>query len=279
MRYFILSITACFFCLFSRAQSSVNCCSPTRQFALFASDIQFIKAHSAPLPFALKNPKGETITYRTPDGEMADGYFVKSAKPTNSFLLVFQEYWGLNDYIKQMCDKLQHDLGGNINVLAPDLYDGKVTDNPDTAGKYMQEVTDTRARAIIRGALNLAGSKARIYTIGWCFGGGWSLQTSLMAGGQADGCVMYYGLPEKNIQVLKTLHCPVLGIFANKDEWITPKVVDIFASDMKKAGKTLLLHRYNATHAFANPGNPHHNEAATKSAYAYTLQFLKARIK
>lgn len=238
-----------------------------------------MEAHEAPLPFVLKDPKGEMISFKTPDGEMGDAYFVKSPKPTHHYLFVFQEYWGLNDYIKQMCDKLQHDLGGNINVLAPDLYDGKVTDNPDSAGKYMQEVTDARARAIIQGALNLVGNQAKVYTIGWCFGGGWSLQASLMAGKQAEGCVMYYGLPEKNIQTLKTLHCHVLGIFANEDKWITPKVVDEFAADMKKAGKTLILHRYNATHAFANPSNPHHNEADTKSAYAYTLQFLKSRLK
>lgn len=279
MKSLFLLMAALFYCTLSNAQSSMSCCSPTQRFALFASNMQFIKAHAAPHPFVLKDPTGEMIHFKTHDGRTGDGYFVKSLKPSENYLLVFQEYWGLNDYIKQMCDKLQHDLGGNINVIAPDLYDGKVTSNPQIAGEYMQGVRDSRARAIISGALNLAGKHAKIYTIGWCFGGGWSLQASLMAGDRADGCVMYYGLPEKNINVLKTLHCSVLGIFANEDGWITPQVVDEFVTDMKKAGKTLIVHRYDATHAFANPSNPHHNEADTKNAYAYTLQFLKSRIE
>lgn len=279
MKSLFLLMAALFYCMLSNAQSSISCCGPTRQFALFASDVQFIRAHAAPLPFVLNDPQGKMIRFKTDDGGTGGGYFIKSSKPTENYLLVFQEYWGLNDYIRQMCDQLQHDLGGDINVLAPDLYDGKVTSNPETAGQYVEEVKDSRVRAIISGALDYAGKGAKIYTIGWCFGGGWSLQASLMAGKQADGCVMYYGLPEKNIKVLKTLHCGVLGIFANKDGWITPKVVDEFAANMKKAGKTLIVHRYDANHAFANPSNPHHNEVDTKNAYAYTLQFLKARIK
>lgn len=259
---------------------SLACCKPgaTQAFALLASHADFRAAHEAPLPFTLENKKGAEIHFKTPDGKEGHGYEVKADRPSRNYLFVFQEWWGLNDYIRQMSDKLQEDIG-DINVIAVDLYDGKVAANPDEAARYMQGVKDERARAIIQGAINYAGRSARIYTIGWCFGGGWSLQASLMAGNQADGCVMYYGLPEDNLARLKALHADVLGIFANKDGWITPKVVDEFAANMKKEGKKLIVHRYDADHGFANPSSPKHDEAATKQAYAYTLAFFRQRVK
>jgi carboxymethylenebutenolidase len=55
------------------------------------------------------------------------------------------------------------------------------------------------------------GNKAKVFTIGWCFGGGWSLQTALLGGNQVVGCVMYYGMPEADVNKLKTLHCDVIG--------------------------------------------------------------------
>jgi carboxymethylenebutenolidase len=278
MKRWILLMTASFYCIWLQAQTKMNCCSPTRQFAMLAMNQDFRAAHHAPVPFVFRDARGKMISFATAGGKTAHAYFVKSPVASENYLLVFHEWWGLNDYIKQMCDKLQHDLG-NINVIAPDLYDGKVATTSAEAGKYMQAVTDGRARAIIRGALKYAGPGSRIYTIGWCFGGGWSLQASLMADNRAEGCVMYYGLPETNIDTLRTLHCDVLGLFANKDGWITPKVVDTFVSDMKKAGKKLIVHRYDDVHGFANPSNPKHDEAATQNAYGHALQFLKARIK
>lgn len=245
---------------------------------MLALNTGFMAAHAAPLPFRYVDDRGKMIRFSTPDGRTGGAWYLPSPGTSDNFLLVFQEWWGLNGYIKQMCARLQHDLG-NITVIAPDLYDGKVATTAREAGEYMGEVTDERARAIIRGALAFAGKNARICTIGWCFGGGWSLQASLMAGTRAAGCVMYYGMPEKNVDSLKKLHCDVLGLFANRDGWITPQVVDSFAVHMKEAGKKLIVYRYDAVHAFANPSNPHHNEAATRDAYAHTLAFLKASIK
>lgn len=271
----ILSIAA-------MSQSMICCSKPgpnaATEFAMLGSNKDFLAAHDAPLPFVLKNKTGEDIRFPTPDGSTGGGYLVKAAQPTQNYLLVIHEYWGLNDYIRQMAEQLGTDIG-HINVIALDLYDGKVATTSDSAGKYMQEVKDDRARAIIQGALNYAGKDAHIYTIGWCFGGGWSLQATLMAGPQADGCVMYYGMPEKDINKLKTLHADVLGQFANQDGWINPKVVDQFVADMATAHKTLYVKRYDANHGFANPSNPRHDEAATKEAYAATLAFFRERVK
>ena len=90
---------------------------------------------------------------------------------------------------------------------------------------------------------------------------------------------MYYGMPEKDIDKLRNLHADVLGIFANKDQWISPKVVDEFAANMKKADKKLILKQYDADHAFANPSNPSFDKTAKEDAYENTLAFFKARLK
>jgi len=164
-------------------------------------------------------------------------------------------------------------------VIAIDLYDNKIAANREDAAKYMQAVSSDRAQVIIKGALAYAGKNAKIFTIGWCFGGGWSLQSTLLAGNQAAGCVMYYGMPEKDVERLKTLHADVLGLFGNKDQWINPKVVDEFAENMKKAGKKLIVKRYDADHAFANPSNPSFDKEAKEDAYKNAIAFLKQRIK
>ncbi len=221
---------------------------------------------------------GKVVNYKTSDGLTANAYELKAKKPTNNYLIVIHEWYGLNDFIKKESEKLYNDLG-NVNVLALDLYDGKVADNRQDAGKYMQAVKESRAQSIIKGALAYAGPKAHIATLGWCFGGGWSLQSALMAGKQNVACVMYYGMPEQNVDRLKTLNADVLGNFANKDQFINTKIVAQFKENMDKAGKKLYLHQYDADHGFANPSNPIYNSEATKDAYAHTLVYLKARLK
>lgn len=263
---------------FSQNKTAPVCHSPTQQFAMLASSKKFVKAHPNPLPFRFQSSIGKAITYACADGKTADAYELKAKKPTNNYLLVVHEWYGLNDYVKQEAEKLYNDLG-NVNVIAIDLYDGNVAATSADAGKYMAAVKDDRARAIIKGAITYAGPKARIATIGWCFGGGWSLQSALLAGKQTIGCVMYYGMPEQDVEKLKTLNAPVLGIFGNQDKWINPKVVAAFADNMKKADKKLTLYQYDANHGFANPSNPAYNSDATKDAYAHTIAFLKPRFK
>jgi carboxymethylenebutenolidase len=275
-------ISSVFFCAIAFAQknktSMMSCCMPDapQSFARFASDRSFVMSHETPLPFHYTSENGKDIHFKASDGTEAHGWEIKANKKTNDYLFVIHEWWGLNDYIKKQSEQLWKDL--DINVIALDLYDNKVASTPQDAGKYMQSVTKERAEAIINGAVRYAGKDARIFTIGWCFGGGWSLQTSLLAGKQAAGCIMFYGMPEKDIDRLKKMPADVLGIFANKDQWITPTVVDEFAATMKKADKKLFLHQYDTDHGFANPSNPHFAREATEDAYKYVLEFLKARI-
>ena len=262
------------------AQSKMACCanpSATKQFAMLASDKKFVMSHPVPLKYHFQSSIGKAITYSTPDGKTADAFVFMAKTKTNNYLLVVHEWWGLNDWIKKESEQLYTDLG-NVNVIDLDLYDGKVATTREDAGKFMQAVKDDRAQAIIKGAIIYIGPNARIATIGWCFGGGWSLQTALMAGKQAIACVMYYGMPEQDVNKLKTLNCDVLGNFAAKDQWINPKVVAQFETNMKTAGKKVTTHEFDADHGFANPSNPIYNSQATTEAYKYTLEFLKPRL-
>ncbi len=280
MKKIFLLAVAILSAAFASAQSKTICCnqSSTQKFAMLASDKNFRAAHTNPRTYHFQSNIGKAITYKATDGATANAFEFKAKKPTNNWIFVIHEWWGLNDFVKHESEKMYTDLG-NVNVLDLDLYDGKVTANREEAGKLMQAVNETRALAIINGAVKYAGANAHIATIGWCFGGGWSLQTALLAGKQTAACVMYYGMPEQDVNKLKNLHTDVLANFANKDGWITPKVAAKFAKDMKTAGKKLELHQYNADHGFANPSNPIYDSEATKDAYAKSIAFFKARLK
>jgi carboxymethylenebutenolidase len=252
--------------------TSVNSCNN-----VLAMNTSFAAKHEVPVPFKLANPKGETISFRTNDGKEARGYYVRSENPTDKVVFVFHEWWGMNDYILEQADKIQTDLG-DVNVLAIDLYDGHVATTTEDAQKYMSTMKEERSKAIIKGAIDYVGLNAKIATIGWCMGGAWSLQASILAGKQAVGCVMYYGMPEQDISKLKTLNCDVLGIFALQDKYISPEVVKTFEQNIKKAGKKLTIYNYDADHAFANPSNPKHNKEYTDDAYKKSLEFLKGHL-
>lgn len=164
-------------------------------------------------------------------------------------------------------------------MIALDLYDGKVAATPDSAMKLVRAAQTDRLENIIKGAIAYAGKDARIYTIGWCFGGMWSLQASILVGKQAAGCVMYYGRPENNMEKLKNLNCDVIGFFGNQDRSPSPELVTKFESDMQAAGKKLTAHKYEANHGFANPSNPSFNKAATEDAHAMAIAFLKQHME
>ena len=250
----------------------------TEAFANLADDPEFVKAHHEPEHINFKSINGTAITFDTPDGQKGNAYLVKKSETTKNYLFVIHEWWGLNDHIRQEAEQLFTDLG-DVNVLALDMYDGKFATTRPEASKLMQGVKTARAEAIIQGALAYAGEDARIFTIGWCFGGGWSLKASLLVKDQAAGCVIYYGMPVQDVEKLKTLQADVLGIWAGREGWINKDVVAKFEKNMEAAGKKLDSNSYDAEHAFANPSAPIYDEASAKDAYAKTLNFLKTRIK
>ena len=270
---FSLFISGMIFNAFAQEKS---CCSSDKDasFTSFSDQKEFRDIHQVPETFTLKDAKGEMITFNTKDGKPANGYLVKSEKKSDKYIFVFHEWWGLNDFIKKESDELQKNLG-DVNILAIDLYDGKVAANKDDAAKFMQSVNRERALNIISGAIDYVGKDAKVGTLGWCFGGGWSLQASIMLGKQGKACVMYYGIIENTPETFKNLDAPVLGIFATKDAWVNPKVVANLEKNLKAAGKKIIIKSFDADHAFANPSNPIFNAKATKEAKELTIKFFK----
>jgi carboxymethylenebutenolidase len=246
---------------------------------LLASNKTFIKSHALPKPYHhVSKAGGVMVEFKTPDDQMAKGFYIPADKPTEYTLLVFQEWWGLNDHIKREAEHFYSTLG-NVNVLAVDMYDGKVATTREDAAKYMGGANPARLEAIIKGAIAFAGPKAKIATVGWCFGGSLSLKASILAGKQAAACVMYYGMPVKEVEQLKLLQTDVLGLFAGKEQFITPTVVKEFEANMKTAGKGIQTKIFDAQHAFANPSNPAYDKAATEEAWGLAINYFKARLK
>jgi carboxymethylenebutenolidase len=254
-----------------------NCCKAVDQFAALSDDAEFRDAHQLPGDFKLENPQGSMIRLELKDGSTAAAYYIGTKDKSNKYIFVFHEWWGLNDYVKNEAERLFKQLPG-VNVLAFDLYDGKVATTREKASEYMQSVDNQRALEIIDAGRKMAGENAKIGTIGWCFGGGWSLQASLALGKNAVACVMYYGMPEKDLEVLKKLNAPVLGIFATQDNWINPDVVKEFYDNMNSVGKSIEIHSFEAAHAFANPSNRIYDAMATEMAWKTVIRFFTEQL-
>jgi carboxymethylenebutenolidase len=244
-------------------------------YQLEAGTPAFAGMHPSPMVVNPENLLGKMMSFDAADGKQASAYFIAAKKKSNKYLIVIQEWWGLNENIKMEADKYYTDLG-DVNVIAVDMYDGKVAATPDSAMKLIRGADMGRMTAIMQGAIKYAGSKASIYSVGWCFGGMWSLQTAILAGPQAKGSVMYYGRPESNMEKLKSIQCDIIGFFGNLDQSPSPTMVNDFEKNMKEAGKNLSVNRYQAGHGFANPSNPSYNAAAKEDSYAKAIAFLKA---
>lgn len=260
-----------------------TCCapaadSPTAEFAALGTQKAFQNAHANPQPLAYQDAKGKDVSFLTPDGKTGQGYYIGTEQATGRYLLLIHEWWGLNDHIRQEAENWYATLE-DVNVLAIDLYDGKVATERKQAAEFMQGVKEERAKAIIQGALNNMGPDAQVQTIGWCFGGGWSHQAAIMAGAQAQGCIIYYGMPESDPEKLKPLQADVLGIFAGQDKWINGEVVAKFEAAMQSAGKNLTARTFDAAHAFANPSRDIYDAQAAQEARQMSLDFLKAHFK
>lgn len=265
--------------VFSQSCCQLNFASSDGNMAVFTTDQNFIASHLSPLTYNHNSEVGgKMITFPTNDGKNAIAYAVMAKKKTNNWLFVYQEWWGLNDHIKKQSDIFFNELKGDVNVLAIDMYDGKIATKPEEAAKYMQSADEKRLETIVLGALSFAGKKAKIASIGWCFGGGWSLKSAILIKKQAIGAVMYYGMPIKDIEKLRTLNCDVLGLFAT-EEWISKEIIEEFSENMKKANEKLNYKIFESEHAFANPSNPKYNEKDATEANKMAIDYLKKKFQ
>jgi len=221
---------------------------------------------------------GRELEFETPDGGKGRAWERKAPRKINYTLMLFHNARGLSNEIREQAEKLGKALG--INVLAIDLYDGKAVTNSVEADKMTHSVDEDRATAIIEGAFTYLGDQQKVFTLGWSFGGGWSLQAAIIGGSQVAGCIVFYGPLERQVKKLQLLQCDVMGFFGNKDKWPSPEQVNEFNMNMQKAGKKLQANRYPAAHGFADPGNDDaEDKVSAADTYIKTINFIQGRLK
>ena len=195
-------------------------------------------------------------------------------------LIVIHEWWGLNDNIRHWADRLAAD---GYAAVAVDMYGGQVATQPNDAMTYMKAVKADAAKTTLLAADRFLRNDPRVKaptvgSIGWCFGGGWSLQAALNMPA-LDAAVIYYGRLVTDADKLKPIQAKVLGVFGNLDRGIPPASVDAFEKAMTDAGRDVKILRYEANHAFANPSSGRYDEASAKAAFAEVRTFLAATLK
>lgn len=227
-------------------------------------------------PDTPKTLAGKMMTLKTEEGTTFQVYAV-GPEDARRGMLVIHEWWGLNDHIRSWADRLA-ELG--YRAMAVDLYNGEVATTPDRARALMaavdQDEANAKHRAVLK-ALQAPGRKVGV--IGWCFGGGQSLQAGLAAPELVAATVIYYGPLAADVDQLKRLRAPVLGIFGARDTSITPEKVKAFQAAMRQAGKSVEIHVYNADHAFANPSGTRYNSEAARQAWEVTKTFLDKHLR
>jgi len=233
-------------------------------------------------PPAQVEPDGEVIsrdvTYAGIEGIDVMGYLAKPATgEATAGILVIHEWWGLNDNIRSMARQL---AGEGFVALAVDLYEGEVAETREDASRLARGSRDNpgRGQQNLQQAWQFLKEEQgldKIGVIGWCFGGGWSLQTALMLGEGIDAAVIYYGRVITDRDTLESLASPVLGIFGAEDGGIPVATVREFQTTLDLLGKAASIHIYEgADHAFANPSGTRYNEDAAKDAWSKTLTFF-----
>ena len=223
---------------------------------------------------------GSDTVWTGADGVEYAGYLAEPAEAGGGVLpgvVVIHEWWGLNDNVKAMTRRL---AGEGYRALAVDMYGGEVAETPEGARELMMGVMEKREEgaAVIDGAVGYLTSlgSEKLGIIGWCFGGGWSLQSALTHGERFDAAVMYYGQTEENPEALGKLQAPLLGIFGAEDQGIPVEGVERMRDLLDSLGKDASIEIYpNATHAFANPSGDHYNDQAATNAWRKTSAFLK----
>jgi carboxymethylenebutenolidase len=213
------------------------------------------------------------------NGTKTSGYLATPASGKGPGIVVIQEWWGLVPHIKNVCDRFGAE---GFTALAPDMYHGKTASEPDGAGKLFMALNIQQAEKDLRGAaayLASRSSTAKLGAVGFCMGG----QLALFAATtnpSIGACVNFYGVHPNVKPDYTKLTGPVLGLFAEKDGFVTPDVARGVDAAIKKAGKQSEIHIYpGVDHAFFNDERPDvYDRAAAADAWRRTLAFFRQHL-
>ena len=214
---------------------------------------------------------------RTTVGD-APGYLARPADdgPYPAVVMI-HEWWGLNENIERMAEIL---AGHEYVVFAVDLYDGDVATDSETASRLSGTVRENPGEAVAtmagaaEGLRAIDGTTGRVASLGWCFGGGQSLQLSL-SDADLDATVVYYGTLATDRETLSRIDGPVLGVFGSEDQVVPLEDVQTFDQTLDDLGVEHEVYVYEgAGHAFANPSGESFRPDDTMDAWQKTLGFL-----
>ncbi len=219
----------------------------------------------------------QQVSLTTKGGRSVTASLALPSRAKAPTIVLVHEWWGLNNQIKAIAAEFAKQ--GYV-TLAIDLYNCKSSGDPSEAQRYMRQVkpaeaTDALASWVAWLRRHERGN-GKVATIGWCFGGGWSLNASLAV--PVDATVIYYGNVAKKAAQLGALKGPVQGHFATRDGFIDKPMVEGFAKEMKAAGKRIEFHWYEADHGFANPTTGRYDKPDADLAWKRTLTFLKNNV-
>lgn len=193
---------------------------------------------------------GSIVTFNRPDGKAVQGYLAEPATANAPAIVVIQEWWGLNDQIKGVADRL---ATAGYQALVPDLYRGKSTVEAEEAHHLMTGLDfGDAASQDIRGAVQFLKARApKVGLTGFCMGGALTLLGATQAP-ELDAAAIWYGCPPLDYIDASKIKAPLLGHWATQDEFFKIDVVDGLEAKLTAAGVGYEFHRYLAHHAFAN---------------------------
>lgn len=215
------------------------------------------------------------------DGGNTGGYLATPKQGNGPGVIVIQEWWGLVDHIKDVCDRFADE---GFVALAPDLYHGKATKSPDEAGKLMMAMRIDEAEKDLGAAVQYlltsdSTTSKQIGVAGFCMGGALALYTATK-NPNIGACVVFYGGHPKVKPDLPNLHAPVLGLYGEKDGSVTPALAHDLERQVKELGKQIEVKIYpGAQHAFFNDTRPEvYNAEASADAWQRTIAFLRRHL-
>src|SRR3954462_602352 len=229
---------------------------------------------------------GKTVEFKRPDGKSVNGYLAEPASGSKApAMVVIQEWWGLNDQIRGVADKLAKD---GYRALVPDLYRGKVALEANEAQHLMQGLNfGDAAGQDIRGAvqyLKKSGS-AKVGVTGFCMGGALTVLSAVNVP-EMDTGVIWYGYPPLEYVDASKITAPLLGHWATQDQAFAIAGVDKLEKKLREANAKFEFHRYNAKHAFANETADakkldmlKYDPKAAELAWQRTMDFLAKQLK
>jgi len=216
----------------------------------------------------------DEVSVSTSDGRTVKAALAVPGQTPAPTVILIHEWWGLNDHIKAVA--ADYAKQGYI-ALAVDLMDGNVATDPQGARAQVQAVKANEATATLVAWADWLRSHelstGKIGTVGWCFGGAWSLNASIAT--PVDATVIYYGSVKRSADDLMKVKSPIMGHFGTLDKFINKEMVSGFESELEKAGKTdVQIYWYEADHAFANPTGSRFDADEAKLAWDRTTDFL-----